>query len=399
MTDVAAIQTVWEWAEATAAPFPQHAGVLNLLATLADVLSGWPESTLGETVEPGRVEALFRKSLELDPDNAPNHARAGAFYLGLENLGEAERCLARGFRLQRENSYIASRLAAIYQNTDRLRDALAVLDLCLREGCEEPGIAWDAAMLAYQVDQHEALLTYLDRFETLQPDQPWVGHYRAMAHLGLGQPKDALEDLEMEASRSPDRPFGTEILRACVASALEQPERFRKHLESVLSLKWSTIDYFSLGGIANLSLRLWNAAECVPADDALRLRLEKHLILAGMAPDTLFETRRQAGPAAQDVKHFRCTLLQPLDKRWQASQGCLHGQESWPAYQCQWGVLASDEEAAARIVLAQQVECYGLKATVENVEDMEQEFKDKPGIVWQGRRWWNEEDEESNDES
>src|SRR5439155_18241347 len=112
-----------------------------------------------------RLELLFRQSLDLDTDDAANHARAGAWFLGEENYGEAERCLARAFRLQRDNSFLAQRLAEVYNRTERPRDALAVLDLCLREGCDEPQVAWDAALAAFRLDQYDVMLTYLDRFE------------------------------------------------------------------------------------------------------------------------------------------------------------------------------------------------------------------------------------------
>jgi len=139
-------------------------------------------------------------------------------------MGEAERCLARGFRLMRNDSYLALRLAEIYQRTDRPRDALAVLDLCLREGSEDPNVAWEASMTAFRTESYEPLLTYLDRYEHLQPDQPWANYFRAIAQLELGKPRDALESLTQEERRSPERPFGIEALRACAFAALGQLE-------------------------------------------------------------------------------------------------------------------------------------------------------------------------------
>jgi tetratricopeptide (TPR) repeat protein len=386
LTDVATFDAVWRWASSIASRYPQHASVLNLLATLGDILSSWPDATLDPPIESDRIEALFRQSLDNDSDSAPNYARAGAFFLGRDNLGEAERCLARSFRLERNNSFAAARLADIYHRTERPRDALAVLDLCLREGCEDADIAWSAAMTAYQLEQFESMLTYLERYETLLPDQPWVGHYRAIGYLESKKPEQALAAIELEERRSPERPFGSQVLRACAASSLGQVDRFGQLLDHLLDGRWGEVDYFTFAGLASLSLRLWNAAQCLPAGDQRRDRLANHLVVTGLAPDVLFEARRLAGQTTADVKYYRCAIVQPLDAEWSQAPGCLDGQLAWPEYRCFWGVLARDEEEAARLVAAQQAQCYGLQATVEAPEDLGQSFIDKPGILWQGPR-------------
>src|SRR5579883_1132107 len=310
LDDAAPFDEIWSWGQQAASSFPVSSFVVNLLATLGDALRRWPGSGMDERIDPQRIDQLFRQSLDLDPENAPNHARAGAFYFREGNAGEAERCLARGFRLQRNNSSLALQLAEIYQRTDRPRDALAVLDLCLREGCEDANLAWNAAVIAHQVEQYDALLTYLNLFETLQPEQPWVGYYRSIAHLERGQPEKALEALCLEERRSPERPFGIEILRACAAAALGRKEQFREHVERVLAFPWSTVDYFTYQGLSSLASRLWNAASCLPPDDELTVRLGRRMILTGLAPDALFETRRLAGDIKAPVRHYRCLLRQ-----------------------------------------------------------------------------------------
>lgn len=387
LADDSPLEAVWTWAEQAAGPFQQTAFVVNLLALLADVLRARPGSPMSERIDARRVEALFRQSLDLDPDNASNHARAGAFYLRHEDLGEAERCLARGFRLQRTNSFLALRLAEIYQRTDRPRDALAVLDLCLREGSDDADVAWEAAQLAHHLGQFAALLTYLDRYDALRPDQPWVGFFRAVGLLEQGQPEKALESLAREEAQSPERPFGIAVLRACAASALGRPQQYREYLDQVLAFAWSDIDYFTLLGLTNLAGRLWKAAACLPADDDAVSRLAQRLLQTGLAPEEVFEPGRLAGPETAAVKYYRCALRQPLDEHWPKSPGCLHGQAEWRTYFCLWGVLAPDEEEAGRLALAQQAACYDREATVEQVEDLGQQYTDKPGVVWQGARW------------
>jgi tetratricopeptide (TPR) repeat protein len=380
-------EQVWAWAQEVAAPFPQTSYVVNLLAAVGDILCRWPDSGMDAQVDVKRLDSLFRKSLDLDPDNAPNHGRAGSFYLAQGNLGEAERCVARGFRLERNDSNLALRLAAIYQRTARPRDALGVLDLCLREGCQDASVAWQAAITAQELGQYEFSLTYLNRFESLQPGQPWVGYYRAIALLEQGEPEKALESLSLEESRGPQRPFGIAVLRACAFSALGETERFRELLNVVIGFQWSEIDYFTREGLSNLAARLWKASGCLPPGEEQVARLALRLILTGLAPATLFEPLRQQAETTGPVNYYRCTLSQPLNARWADSAGCLHGQAGWTAYRCLWGVLARDEAEAGRLALAQQAKCYDLEATVEQIEDLNQSYTDKPGVVWQGMRW------------
>jgi hypothetical protein len=93
---------IWAWAEPLATAFPQDAGVLNLLAWVAFRLGATaedanPNQGLEEKLSPDNVDKLFRRSLDLDPNELAHFARAGMFYLNVNNMGEAERCLARGF--------------------------------------------------------------------------------------------------------------------------------------------------------------------------------------------------------------------------------------------------------------------------------------------------------------
>jgi tetratricopeptide (TPR) repeat protein len=386
-------EEIWMWAQSIAAPFAQQPTVVSLLATLGDMLRSGPNELLATQIDPTRLEQLFRQSLDLDKDDPGNYARAGLFYLGQEDLGEAERCLARSFRLVRSNGPIALRLAEVYKQTDRPRDALAVLDLCLREGSEDAQVAWDAALIAFHLEQYDALLTYLDRFEQLDPGQPWTNYYRATGLLEVGKPEEALKALDEEERRNPDCPFPVVLLRACAASALRQTEEFRTLLEKVLATRWVEVNYLTVAGLASLCARLWKASACLPTDDPLRDALVERLLSAGVAPDDLLEAERQKGDEAENVNFYRCVVVQPLDESWPNWSGCLAGQQEWENYRVLWGVLARDEDEAAQWVLRWQERCYPWPAQVEQVELDGEGYRDKPGVVWQGPRWSEEKEE------
>ncbi len=382
----APFKEVWKNGEAVASRFSQTSFVVSLLASLGHALSSIENSGINERIGASQIEALFRKSLDLDPDNASNHNRAANYYHKQGNLGEAERCLARAFRLKRNDGEFAMHLAEIYRTTDRPRDGLAVLDLCQREGCTEPQVAWTAALSAVMVKQYQSLLTYLDRFESLSPDQQWVGYYRAIGNLELGDPRKAMEALDWEEQRAPEHAFAIEILRACAASALDQPEQYRKHLETVLEFQWSTVDSFTLTGMQSLCERLWNASACLPEKDAVRLRLLNRLYKSGLTPDSYFEARRMESGTEEPVNLYRCVLSQPLDEQWANFEGRLHDQDDWTEYHCLWGILGSDEETAEKIAKAEQAKCYHLPANLEKMECLGN-YNEVPGTLWQGIRW------------
>jgi tetratricopeptide (TPR) repeat protein len=379
-------EAIWQWAEAVAGRFVRHAPALSLLGALGDVLRGSGERMAGR-IPRERVERLLRQALDLDPDDAGNFARAGAYFLSEGNYGEAERCLARGFRLQRDSGFLASRLAEVYNQTERPRDALAVLDLCLREGCGDAQVAWDAALAAFRLEQYDVMLTYLDRFEEMADADAWACYYRATALLELGRPEEASAALDEAERRDPLKLFPVDILRACAASALGQPERFRGLLGRTLAVRLAGVDYLTVTGLNNLFSRLWKASACLPEGDPLRTELRERVLQAGLAPDELFEEQRQRGDEVRGINYYRCLVRQPLDGGWAKAQGCLSGQGNWTAYHIVWGVLAADEDDAGRRVLQWQAHCYPLPAEVEETELESEGFTDKPGVVWQGARW------------
>lgn len=382
---------IWSWAEALASAFPQDAEVLNLLAWVGFRLGFTAEEVnpgqgLEESLSPDNVDKLFRRSLDLDPNQVAHFARAGLFYLNVSNLGEAERCLARGFRLDRSNNFLALRLSEVYRQTDRPRDALMVLDMCLREGGDDPQLAYDAAMTALGLEQWDALTTYLERFEQQRPGEPWTQYYRALGLLELQRPDEALEAIEAETEREPPGMLHLDMLRARAAAALGRIDEFRDILERILDVRLTTVDYLSRTGLVRLYDHLWSAADCLPENDPLREQLEELLLQTGLAPENVFDRVRQRNEKASGLSYYRCIVRQPLDDDWPLSPGCLAGEEEWREYRILWGVLARDEDEASNAVLEWQSRCYSLPAEVADVQLDSDGYTDRPGVVWQGFR-------------
>lgn len=392
---------IFEWSEEILAKFSTHPDVLSIVGTLGVILIERAEDELKGRLTVSRIEQLFRQSLDLDPGSSKNYGRAGLFYLGQVNFGEAERCLSRSFRLDRTESLIALSLAQVYSSTERPRDALAVLDMALREGCNDSQVAWQASLQAIGLEQYEAALTYLDQVCKLAPERPWTNHYRAFALLELQRPQEALDALAREADLNKDTDYHIQVQRASALAQLNRVDEFRQQLVAALSIPLSTVTVFSQGGLHRILQRLWESSTLLPVDDPLSVRLQDHLVSTGLAADSFFDSlRRSARPSITagaettesresgplTIKFFRIQVRQPLDERWRQSVSCLAGEEDWTSYTIMWGVLAVDEDDARRRVLQWQHRCFPIPAEIVEVETGEEIYQDLPGIVWQGQR-------------
>ncbi len=392
--------SIFQWSEGILAKFPTHPDVLSVVGTLGVILIERAEDELQGRLTVSRIEQLFRQSLDLDPKSSKNYGRAGLFYLGQANYGDAERCLSRSFRLDRTESLIALSLAEVYSSTERPRDALAVLDMALREGCNDPQVAWQASLQAIGLEQYEAALTYLERVYKLAPERPWTNHYRAFAFLELQRPQEALDALACEADLNKDTDYHVQVQRASALAQLNRIDEFRQQLTAVLNIPLSTVTVFSPSGLHRILQRLWESSSLLPVDDPLSRRFQDHLVSAGLAADSFFDSlRRSEKPSATadadaepkeaepvNIKFFRIHVRQPLDERWGQSTSCLVGEENWTSYTIMWGVLAVDEADARQRVLEWQHRCFPIPAEIVEVETGEEIYQDLPGIVWQGQR-------------
>ncbi len=393
---------VWRWANALASPHREDARMLSVLGALGASIRGQSDEADSESaiVTAERVDQLFRKSLQLDTSYANNFCRAGDFYMQEGNHGEAERCYSRAFRLDRVSASIAARLAELYKHTDRPREALNVLDMCLREGCQEPQISWEAGLLAFTLGKYEAALTYLDRFEAQAgEDSPvWSQYYRAVSLYELNRLPEAMLAIEEEQARADEDGFHLAAVRSCISHKLGHDERASEDLQRFLDTPLSSVDYMSPKGLEDTLLRVWH---CIGADPTRREAaavLERRLLHSGLMPDEYFDQRRQANPVESGIEFYRCLVRQPLDEHWPTSDGCLAGQDDWIHYFAEWGVLAGSEEQAADLVLQAQSRCYdGPTPEVVAVEPGEGSFDDSPGVVWQGMRFGGNDEDDDED--
>ncbi|MEC9092992.1 MAG: hypothetical protein VX438_09825 [Planctomycetota bacterium] len=381
------LDEIWKWANRLAAPFKENGVVLSLLATVGNELRLVGEDPEEGRITPARLEQLFRKSLELEKNGPQTYARAGAFFLEREDVGEAEKCYARGFKLDRQSGNIALKLAEIYEMTDRPRDAMHVLDLCLREGNESDAVAWEATMIAFNLRQFEAMLNYLNRYQEFVGEASPVNYYRAVANLKLNQPQLALDAICKEKELLENGDFHCSVIEYCARVALGEHRVTGALAEKCVNTSIRDLDYIPLDDIRYLMESLWESLRSERPESSLVEDVEQKLFATGLMPEKYFDELRSNREPQEGMHYYRVLIDQGLGENWPGHEGCLLGQESWKNYFCEWGVLALTDEEARERVLEMQARCYPGFAEVVDIHKDDDDYNDTPGIVWQGNRY------------
>ncbi|MFN5798740.1 MAG: tetratricopeptide repeat protein [Planctomyces sp.] len=387
---------VWKWANSLAAAHQDNGVTLSVLAALADALRMAGGEEMQERITVERAEQLHRRAMELAPDKPRVFLRAGQHFQAQYEFGEAERCLARAFRLDRRDGAIARNLSELYRATDRPKDALHVLDLSLREGSQDQQAAFDAGMLAFREGQYQASLTYLERYESQAGVVSWVNYYRGVCFFELGNYDRALECVQIERGVTDTGGWHLDVVQALCWSYQMRREEALQSLQQTLQQPFYEIDYLSVLGLSELLKRIATAAEMLEETPLLQW-VETRLMRSGLMPDSWFQHLRDSSgdPPLENVKLYRCLLEQPLDELWLLDPDRLPDQENWKGYMAEWGVLAQTEEQASEIALKYQAQCYSLSPEVREVQELESTYTDIPGPVWQAGRFPTTDESES----
>ena len=377
---------IWSWAKRFVAPLRQDAMALNLFARLGCVLLFRFEEEMAGEVTVESLEQMFRESLDMDPEQRGNFERAGDFFDHVENMGEAERCFARSFRLDRKNPDVASKLARVYRQTDRERDALNVLDMAIREGAEDPELLWEAAVSAHSLSIHQAALTYLIGYEKQAPNRPWANHYRASSLIALERFDEALAAVEREVELNPECEWTSLVLRAACLAGLKQEEQLRSVLNEWLAIPFSRVDYLRPKGFEKMFALAWTAIESLGAEDELYVRVQDRLLASNMTPDSMYLEEGRSKEPVDDVNVYWCTFEQPLGDQWQDWPGRFGWEEGMDAYRVTWGVVAQSEADAVEFAKRWQDRCYPLDAPLPEVQLADEGYRARTGVIWQGIR-------------
>ena len=333
-----------------------------------------------------RLEQLIRKSLQMEATGVNNNFRAAEVFEYIGNAGEAERCYARAFKLDRTRDDAALALSRIYSETDRLQDALYVLDLCIREGGDSGELLFEAALKAHALTQHELQVSFLQKLHERHAPGPWTNYYLSSGLLELKRPQEAIEAIDREVLLFESKGLHIDSVRAAAHAQLGQSSEAAKFVRLALSRPLAQINDLTLSGVSGAFERLITAAKMCPDERALQLEVEHKMLVAGIATENYFELVR-ADEKPCDLYLYQCYVSQPLDSAWPESEGCLPDQTEWLTYIAQWGVLARNVAEAEEVALQWQAKCYPLECTLIDIDSSDETLHDRPGIAFQGPRF------------
>ena len=406
-------QELWTWAQRFLIPFSENGTVLNLVATAGFVAvrersrrrasRGKRKKAPSRKKHPKRrgtlptvqqLEEMFRKSLELPPVRPEHFWRVAQFYRFIGRHGEAEWCLAHSFALDRKNPVVAVALADIYSENERDEDALAVLDLCLREGqVEDCDVAWNAGLAAFRLRRFADAETYFNHAAQWGTDEVWLYYYRAWTLLELGKVDDAEKDIRIFEDARGCSGLGSHTLWAWVAAERGAIEELKRHIQRALAIPLQKVDDLSDLGIEKNYHQMYRLLRnTLPEDDNVLCDLVTRLYQAGLVPEELLDEERQKRPIVSDLNYYICAVHQPLDDDWPKHPACWENQKDWDSYTAYWGVLARNAEEAEHYAVQAQSRCYHRPPEVLDVELEEEGFLDRPGVVFQGTRRYEEAD-------
>lgn len=379
-------QVVWEWGQRLIEPFGTDGACINLLAFLGFQLQSYGF----EDVDVETIRGMFETSLPLVPDGARSFFRAGLFHLYHDELGEAERCLARAFRLSRQDSGIAVTLSQFYTTSEREADGLAVLDMCMRAGCREPEVLLRAALLAEALEKHSEQSLYLKTLIQTTGGDATIDAMLASCLIDLGEWDNAKIALKaIDASECPEELVAlSALLTATIAVHESDLATMRRLSQEVLKLQIASFGEMPTHQIYRRAVRWWKLLQQRYPDESITREVIEWLLRGCFAPVEWFESLRHAefDDSIDGVNFYEVVVRQSLDRNWDRFSGCHAHHRGWTEYLASWGVLATTSEDAERRVLAMQSRCYPRPATIESIKLLSEDFQDRPGVVWQGLR-------------
>ncbi len=371
---------LWDWARSVAASVPDDGVALSRAAEIGGALVDRETPLLQDRLSSEAIDRLFERAMALAPDEDEPFGRAGLRHVRRNHPEKAERPLARSARLNRYQVSVVISLAGIYEESGRAGDALELIDLSIRDGCDEPELLWEGALLAPTLGRDQLALSYLDRYGEQRPDAPWVNYYRAKALLALGRFDGVRAACALERDRTEDNAFGLLAFEAHAAKALGDESALSDALTAVLQTALYAIESLNTRGVMAALSRALDAAEGTDMASPLRAKA----LAAGLMPDEILRADRMAREQVSGLEFFEVTLRQTLDvEAWQTYPARLSGQGDWTAFDVTYGVLAADERQAKRAVLQLHSAAPGTAPEVLRCEGNGGDYKDHPGVTYQ----------------
>ncbi|QDU84161.1 hypothetical protein Pla163_12660 [Planctomycetes bacterium Pla163] len=372
----------WQHVRRLAAGLEDDGVVLSYLAFIGWMLRRVEGSAMGETILEETLVAWFDRSVELAPDDVGVRARAASWFLDRGDEDRAERLLARAARLDRSDAWVTLRLAELYGRSGRSTDALAVLDLALRSGNDDPDVLWAAVGRAAGLAEHQALVSYVRRYAEHTPDSQWVPYYELLGLVGSGRHAEAAEKLAAAEAAFPALAFAWESYRVPITAATHGPEETRRVASHFLARPTREVEDLNRYGVFAALERVLLAAESCEGLDDVADAVRRRALELGLGSASILNAWRAAREEETDVHYFDVTIEQDLPADWDARDQRLDETAGWKRLSVSYGVLAFDREEAERVALEHHPR-FGPTPRIVDVDEDESTYRDQRGLMRQ----------------
>lgn len=389
-------QATLNWCLSVAKPAREDARVMGLLAQVATELHQNHAEALADVLAVEAIQNWAEESVRLDPDDVAVRAYAAYVQKEIGDAAKAERHLARAARLDRSDVWVAQTLAEMYRQSDRDRDALAVLDLCLRSGAQDLGVLWDAAMAANGLDDFQSMHTYLTQYTALNPDYEWGHYYLLLAADALGQDDQLAERLPQVAESAAHLEFAWLSLTIAHRTRTDQP--VEEALERMVSMPLEQLEFFTAHGLhANLMRVLKLLVEKDPEGDSVQ-RVRTRMLRLGLFNRPAAQLCRAHREEQEQTEYFDIEVVQALDPSWKEDPRRPAGTEDWAALKVSYGVLEESEAAALALVRDLHPDFSSQAPNLRVANRDERTYTDRRGLFAQSRLEAHEQAEAAEDQ-
>jgi tetratricopeptide (TPR) repeat protein len=375
------VDALWDATRRATVGLEEDALVLTMWSAVAHVLGRREGSTLSERVPKETILKWYEHALELAPDNALVLARKAWFHLQYEDDRSAERLLARSARLDRSNTWVALRLAEVYVRADRPGDALAVLDLAIRNGAENPSTLWEAALLANRLGERRALVGYVDRYRLADPDYSWGRYYLIVGLCGVEDWVRARSELDAARASAPELEYVWSSFEV-VVRAVEGGDVASAVLR-FLALPTRDVESLTVNGFHQALTRAYMAIAARPEHAASARELRARLLRLGLFGYEAANVERRLGDEVEQTGYFDVELHQDLPADWSDEPHRIPSTATWRAFRVTYGILAGTRDEAVELALRVHPSFGGTAAVLVEVRADEKLYKDRRGLYRQ----------------
>jgi tetratricopeptide (TPR) repeat protein len=155
------------------------------------------------------AESLFRKALEVSPQNVSAHFGLGEVALKRERLHEAMDRFRLVIKLDPSMSGTHAKLARVLVKQGKINEAAKHVVIELRQSGADPQILQELGELLIEAQLSRHASKVLSRLVELRPEDPYAHHNLAVSYFMMGRYDEGIRHCQVALKHKPEYPLAT----------------------------------------------------------------------------------------------------------------------------------------------------------------------------------------------